>query len=154
MANTSEEPVADGKRFKPDTLRIVILALFAGGIYGSGVLEAMWAANLSIKAAHAGQPIPVWPWALAFAIVIAGILSVIYGFFFRPRELRLSESQVAVVYWDGNGKKIRRDQVTRVESGGRRIVLRGPEKTLVIARIFRDWDRIKSELDGWGKPGA
>ena len=154
MANTSEEPVADGKRFKPDSLRIAILAVIASGIYGSGILVAMWAANLSIKAAHAGHPIPVWPWAIAFAFVVVGILSVIYGFFFRPRELRLSESQVAVVYWDGNGKKIRRDQVRQVETGGRRIVLRGPEKTLVIARIFKDWDRIASELAAWAKPGA
>jgi hypothetical protein len=151
MANTSEEPVADGKRFKPDPLRITILAVVASGIYGSGILVAMWAANLTIKAAHAGQPIPVWPWAIAFAFVVVGILSVIYGFFFRPRELRLSDTQAAVVFWDGNGKKISRDQVSQVETGGRRIVLRGPEKTLVIAKIFRDWDRIKTELSGWAK---
>jgi hypothetical protein len=152
MANTSEEPVADGKRFKPDSLRITILAVVASAIYGSGILAAMWAANLTIKAAHAGLPMPVLPWAVAFAFVVVGILSVIYGFFFRPRELRLSDSQVAVVYWDGNGKKIRRDQVQQVETRGRRIVLRGPEKTLVIARIFKDWDRIKSELAAWAKP--
>lgn len=151
MANTSEEPVADGERFKPDPIRIAVLAVIASGIYGSGILVAMWAANLSVKAAHAGEPIPIWPWALAFGFVVVGILSVIYGFFFRPRELRLSGSQVAVVFWDGNGKKIRRDQVSQVETAGRRIVLRGPEKTLVIAGIFRDWDRIKSELAAWGK---
>jgi hypothetical protein len=151
MANTSEEPVADGKRFKPDAFRIVVLAIIASGIYGSGVLVAMWAANLSIKAAHAGAPIAVWPWFLALGFVVAGILSVIYGFFFRPRELRLSETQVAVVYWDGNGKKIRRDQVRQVDAGRRRIVLRGPEKTLVVTRIFRDWERIRAELAQWGQ---
>lgn len=152
MANTSEEPVADGKRFKPDAFRITILAIVASGIYGSGVLVAMWAANLSIKAAHAGTPIAVWPWFLALGFVVGGILSVIYGFFFRPRELRLSETQVAVVYWDGNGKKISRDQVRQVDAGRRRIVLRGPEKTLVVNRIFRDWERIKAELAQWAKP--
>ena len=152
MANTSEEPVADGKRFKPDTVRIIILAIIAGGIYGSGILVAMWAANLSIKAAHAGAPVAVWPWFVALGLVVAGILSVLYGFFFRPRELRLSETQVAVVYWDGNGKKIRRDQVRQVAAGWRRIVLRGPEKTLVVTRIFRDWERIRAELAQWGKP--
>jgi hypothetical protein len=112
----------------------------------------MWAANLSIKAAHAGAPVAVWPWFVALGFVVAGILSVIYGFFFRPRELRLSETQVAVVYWDGNGKKIRRDQVRQVDAGWRRIVLRGPEKTLVVTRIFRDWERIRAELAQWGKP--
>lgn len=151
MANTSEEPVADGKRFKPDAYRITILAIIASGIYGSGILVAMWAANLSIKAAHAGAPIALWPWFLALGFVVAGILSVIYGFFFRPRELRLSETQVAVVYWDGNGKKIRRDQVRQVDAGRRRIVLRGPDKTLVVTRIFRDWDRIRAELAQWGQ---
>jgi hypothetical protein len=151
MANTSEEPVADGKRFKLDPIRIAVLGAAASGVYGAGVVVGMWAARLSVQAAHAGRPIPVLPWALAFAFVVGGMLSVIYGFFFRPRELRLSGTQVALVYWDGNGKKMRRDQVRAVKTAASRIVLQGPEKTLVIGRIFRDWDRIRAELAEWGK---
>jgi hypothetical protein len=79
------------------------------------------------------------------------MLAVIYGFFFRPRELRLSETQVALVNWDGNGKKMRRDQVQTVETGRRRIVLRGEGKSLVVPGIFRDWDKIREELSAWGK---
>jgi hypothetical protein len=151
MANTSEEPVADGKRFKLDSFRITVLAVVASGVYGTGIIMAMWAAHLSIVAAHANRPIPPWPWAIAFVLVVGGMLAVIYGFFFRPRELRLSETQVAVVYWDGNGKKMRRDQIRTVETGRRRIVLRGPEKSLVVPGIFRDWDRIREELSAWGE---
>jgi hypothetical protein len=151
MANTSEEPVADGKRFKLDPVRIAVLGAAASGIYGAGVVVGMWAARLSVQAAHAGTAIPVWPWVLAFAFVVGGMLSVIYGFFFRPRELRLSGTQVALVYWDGNGKKMSRDQVRAVKAAAGRIVLEGPEKTLVIGRIFRDWDRIRSELAEWGR---
>ena len=87
----------------------------------------------------------------AFALVVGGMLAVIYGFFFRPRELRISGDQVALVYWDGNGKKMRRDQVEEVKARPGSIVLRGPGKRLVIGRIFNDWDRIKTELAGWEK---
>ncbi len=152
MANTSEEPVADGKRFKAATLRIVILAVAASGVYGSGILMVMWAANLTIKAAHASAPISPLPWVIALILVVGGMLSVIYGFFFRPRELRVSEEQVALVYWDGNGKKINRSQVRSVDTGPTRIVLRGPDKTLVVGRIFENWDSIKAELSAWAPP--
>jgi hypothetical protein len=150
MANTSEEPVADGKRFKLDSFRITVMAVFASGIYGTGIIAAMWAAHLTVVAAHSERPIPVWPWVLAFAFVVGGMLMVIYGFFFRPRELRVSATQVALVNWDGNGKKIRRDEVRTVEAGPRRILLRGPGKTLVVPGIFRDWERIREELSAWG----
>lgn len=151
MANTSEEPVADGERFKADSFRITVLAAIASGVYGTGIVLAIWAANITVKAAHAGTPIAVWPWAIAFILVVSGMLAVIYGFFFRPRELRLSGDQAALVHWDGNGKKIGRAQVREVETGRNRIVLRGPEKTLVIPRIFRDWERISSQLEAWRK---
>lgn len=150
MANTSEEPVADGKRFKLDSFRVTVLAVLASGVYGTGIIMAMWAAHLSVLAAHAERPVPVWPWALAFVFVVGGMLAVIYGFFFRPRELRISGNQVALVKWDGNGKKIRRDQVQTVETAGRRIILRGAEKSLVVPGIFREWDRIREELAAWG----
>ena len=151
MANTSEEPVSDGERFKPDSSRITALAILSSGTYGTGIITVMWSAHLSVVAAHSSRSIPVWPWAISFILVVGGMLSVIYGFFFRPRELRVSDSQVAVVYWDGNGKKIRREEVRTVEAGRSRIVLRGAEKTLVVPGIFRDWDRIRRELSVWGE---
>jgi hypothetical protein len=151
MANTSEEPVADGRRYKASSFRITLLAVAASGVYGAGILMVMWAARLSVAAAHDTRPIPVLPWAVAFALVVGGMLAVIYGFFFRPRELRISGDQVALVYWDGNGKKMRRDQVEEVKARPGSIVLRGPGKRLVIGRIFNDWDRIKTELAGWEK---
>jgi hypothetical protein len=151
MANTSEEPVADGKRFKADSLRITVLAVAACGVYGAGILTVMLAAYFTVKAAHASAPVPVLPWVAAFVLVVSGMLSIIYGFFFRPRELRLSEDQVALVYWDGNGKKMHRNQVETVRAGSARIVLRGGGKTLVVGRIFRDWDRIRAELGAWDR---
>lgn len=149
MANTAEEPVADGKRYKIDTTRVTILAVAACGVYGSGILMVMVSAWLSVKAAHAAAPIPVLPWAASFVLVVGGMLSVIYGFFFRPRELRISETQVALVYWDGNGKKFDRSQVESVEAGSGRIVLKGKGRKLVVGRIFNDWARIRAELEGW-----
>jgi hypothetical protein len=151
MANTSEEPVADGKRFKLDSTRITVLAVLASGVYGTGIIMAMWAAHMTVLAAHSDRPLPVWPWASAFVFVVGGMLTVIYGFFFRPRELRVSETQVALVNWDGNGKQIRRDQVQAVETGPRRILLRGAEKSLVVPGIFREWDQIRAELTAWGE---
>jgi hypothetical protein len=150
MANTSEEPVADGIRFKLDSFRVTVLAIFASGIYGTGIIAAMWAAHRTVAAAHADRPVPVWPWAIAFAFVVGGMLMVIYGFFFRPRELRISATQVALVNWDGNGKKMRRDEVRTVETGPRRILLRGADRTLAVPGIFREWDRIRKELSAWG----
>jgi hypothetical protein len=150
MANTSEEPVADGKRFKLDSFRITVLAILASGIYGTGIIAAMWAAHASVVAAHSDRSIPALPWVIAFVFVVGGMLMVIYGFFFRPRELRVSATQVALVNWDGNGKKMRRDEVRTVEIGPRRILLRGTGKTLVVPGIFRDWERIREELSAWG----
>jgi hypothetical protein len=150
MANTSEEPVADGRRYKLDSNRITLLAVLASGVYGAGIIMAMWAARLSVAAAHASRPIPAVPWTVAFILVVSGMLAVIYGFFFRPRELRVNGTHAALVYWDGNGKKIARDQVRKVEAGRRRIVLSGSGKRLVIGRIFRDWDAIRAEFSGWG----
>ena len=149
MANTSEEPVADGTRYKADSKRITLLAVMVCAVYGSGIIMVMFSAYWSVNAAHASAPIPALPWAVAFVLVVSGMLSIIYGFFFRPRELRISPDQVAVVYWDGNGKKMARAQVTAVETGFSRIVLRGEGKRLVVGRIYSDWDRIRAELESW-----
>lgn len=151
MANTSTEPVAEGKRFKADTTRIAVFAVFACGIYGGGILTVMYAAFLTIKAAHAGQSTPFLPWAAAFVLVVSGMMAVIYGFFFRPREARLSESQVAVVFWDGNGKVMDRSQVESMDVGRSRIVLKGAGKRLVVDRMYSGWDALRGELSAWRK---
>lgn len=149
MANTAEEPVADGKRYKIDSFRVTVLAIVACGVYGSGILMVMWSAWKSVQAAHASLPIPVLPWVCSFVLVVSGMLSVIYGFFFRPRELRISDTQVAVVYWDGNGKKMDRSQVESVAAGRSRIVLKGKGRKLVVGRIFLGWNLILAELGSW-----
>lgn len=149
MANTSDEPVADGKRFKADPLRIAVFGLFASGVYGSGILAVIFAAHSTIKAVHNAQNVSVLPWIAAFVLVVSGMLSVIYGFFFRPRECRLSGNQVAVVYWDGNGKVMDRKQVESVHVGRSRIVLTGGGKRVVVGRIYSDWKQLKAELGAW-----
>ena len=151
MANTSTEPVAEGKRFKADTTRIAVFAVFACGIYGSGILMVMYAAYLTIKAAHAGQGAPILPWIASFILVVSGMMAVIYGFFFRPREARLSENQVAVVFWDGNGKVMDRAQVESMDVGRSRIVLKGAGKRVVVGRMYSGWDALRGELATWRK---
>lgn len=151
MANISTEPVAQGKRFKADTTRIAVFAFFACGIYGGGILTVMYAAFLTIKAAHAGQGTPLLPWVASFVLVVSGMMAVIYGFFFRPREARLSENQVAVVLWDGNGKVMDRSQVESMDVGRSRIVLKGAGKRLVVDRMYSGWDDLRAELSAWRK---
>ena len=153
MANTSDEPVFEGRRFPADTLRIAVFGVFACGVYGAGFGMVVYAAFLSVRAVHAGQSAPVLPWAAAFVLVVSGMLAVIYGFFFRPREARLSERQVALVFWDGNGKVMDRDQVETVEVRPSRIVLKGGGKRIVVNKMFSDWKRLSGELGAWrGKP--
>jgi hypothetical protein len=149
MANTSDEPVADGKRFKADPLRIAIFAFMACGIYGGGILMVMYAAFATVKAVHAAQSIPVLPWVAAFVLVVSGMLSVIYGFFFRPREVRLNGEQVAVVYWDGNGRVMSRNQLDSISVGRSRIILTGGGKRVVVGRIYSGWKQLSGELGTW-----
>jgi hypothetical protein len=150
MANTSDEPVADGRRFKADPLRIAVFAIFACGIYGGGIVTVVAAAHSTVVAVHAGRSIPVLPWIAAFILVVSGMLSVIYGFFFRPRECRLNGNQVAIVFWDGNGKVMDRKQVESVRVGFSRIVLKGGGKRLVVGRMYSDWKTLREELGAWG----
>jgi hypothetical protein len=150
MANTSTEPVADGKRYKASPIRIAILGLLACGIYGAGIGMVVWAAYLTNKAFHGEGTVPFLPWAAAFVLMVSGMLSVIYGFFFRPREVRLNESQVALVYWDGNGKVMDRAQVESMQVTGSRVVLRGGGRKLVIGPMFSDWKKLRGELGAWG----
>jgi hypothetical protein len=154
MANTSTEPVAEGKRFKADPFRIAVFGIFACGVYGSGIVSVVCSAFLTIRAAHAGLPVPILPWAVSFVLIVSGMLAVIYGFFFRPREARLSESQVAVVFWDGNGKVMDRDKVESMDVGSSRIVLKGAGKRLVVGKMFSDWKRLSGELGAWRSKSA
>jgi hypothetical protein len=154
MANTSTEPVAHGKRFKADPLRIAVMAVIACGVYGSGIASVFWAAYTAINAVHANQSIPVLPWTVAFVLVVSGMLLVIYGFFFRPREARLSEDQVALVFWDGNGKVMDRKKVESMVVGRSRIVLKGGGKRMVVDKMFSDWPALKGELGGWNQRPA
>lgn len=154
MANTSDEPVADGRRFKADSIRIALLAIVVCGLYGGGIVTVVGASYRSVMAVHAGLAVPVLPWIAAFILVVAGMLSVIYGFFFRPRECRLSATQVAVVYWDGNGKSMDKSQVESVRVGATRIVLKGGGKRLVIGRMYSDWKTLARELGAWKAKAA
>ena len=149
MSNTQLEPIPEGKRFPADPTRIVLFGLFACSVYGSGIGMVVYAAYLTNKAVHAGNGMPIGPWLAALILVVSGMLSVIYGFFFRPRELRLTENQVAKVYWDGNGKVLDRKQVESVEAAPTRIVLRSAGKRFVVDRMFSKWPQLRGELGAW-----
>jgi len=143
------EPVPDGRRFGPDPLRIAIFALFACGVYGSGIGAEVWAGYLTMTSMRAGAGLPVLPWVLAFVLVVSGMLAVIYGFFFRPRECRLDGDRVGLVYWDGTGKVMDRSAVESMDLGTFRIILRGGGKKLVVGSMFSDWKSLRGELAAW-----
>ena len=151
MANTATEYVADGRRFKADTTRIAILAVGVCCLYGGGILMVMISSYLTVKAVHAGLPAPILPWVASFILVVGGMFSVIYGFFLRPREARLSATQVAVVYWDGNGKVMDRAQVESMDIGRSRIVLKGAGKRLKVSTMYAGWKDLSAELASWKK---
>ncbi|MEO6096211.1 MAG: hypothetical protein ABIW76_11105 [Fibrobacteria bacterium] len=151
MANTSTEPVAEGRKFKADTTRIAILAIGACCVYGGGIISVMLSAYITVKAFHAHQGVPAYPWVISFILVVSGMLSVIYGFFLRPREARLSPTQVAVVFWDGNGKTMDRDKVESMDVGKSRIVLKGGGKRVVVSSMFTEWKTLRAELAAWRK---
>ncbi len=149
MANTSTEPVAEGTRYKADTTRIAVLAIFACGVYGSGIFAVVYAAYLTVNAFHAAHSMPILPWVAAFILIVSGMLSVVYGFFFRPREARVSKNQIALVFWDGNGKVMDRSQVESIEVSSSRIVIKGGGKRLVVGKMFSEWKKLSGELAAW-----
>jgi hypothetical protein len=149
MMIPSHEPVPDGRRFGADPLRIALFAMFACGVYGGGIAAVVWAAFLTMSSMRAGTGLPVLPWALAFVLVVSGMLAVIYGFFFRPRECRFDGSRIGLVYWDGNGKVMEKGAVESMEMGASRIVLRGGGKKLVVGSMFSDWKSLRGELAAW-----
>lgn len=148
----AHEPVPDGKRFKADTMRIALFGLFACGVYGGGIATVVWAAYVTNTAMRDTGSMPVLPWVAAFIMVISGMLTVVYGFFFRPRECRISENEVGLVFWDGRGKVMDRRKLDSVEVGASRIVLRGGGKRLVVGSMFADWKTLRTQLAAWKTP--
>jgi hypothetical protein len=144
-----------GRRYGLDSTRLVLGFTVIAGIYALGILAAGWAAALTAKVMHGGgDAIPYTQWGLAFALVIAGILAVIYGVFFRPRELRVSDDEVKVVIWDGSGKSIPRAKLESCQAKGNRLVLRGGGTTLVIDKTFAPWDEVRAAVESWAGPKA
>jgi hypothetical protein len=149
MKITESEISPEARRFRPDPIRMIILGLAVCSIYGGGILAAVRAGSETVRVAHAGGEVPLLPWILAFIFVVSGMFAVIYAFFFRPREVRITDSLVAVLWWDGNGKAMRREEVEKVKVSGRKIVLKGGGETLTIPPIFLNAKALGEELMGW-----
>lgn len=141
------------RRFAAGSGRIALLGLGTALLYGLGLGSGGWAAHLSLQAVRAGGDVAVLPWLFAFVFMVSGMLAVVYGFFFRPRAVEVTDEEVALVKWDGKGKSLRRDQVAAVDASNSAIVLTGPEGTLRIGRIFEDWQGIRDILQAWAPRG-
>lgn len=144
----------DGRRYPVASGRIVLLACFACTLYALGLASGGWAATRALAAVRTGLPVPWAPWLLAFIFIVSGMLTVVYGFFFRPRAVEVNAEEVALVKWDGKGATLRRAEVQSVDPAGSRIVLKGSGKSLAIAPIFQDWNRLREELSGWARTSA
>lgn len=140
---------AGARVFPASPIRIILLAAVVVAIYGGGITAAVWAGYETVEAAHSGGGIPVFAWCCAFFLIISGMLSVVYAFFFRPRDARLTDKEVAVFWWHGNGIGMRRDQVESVEVSGSKIKLRGGGETVVIPPIFSNGKALAEELKRW-----
>lgn len=142
-----------GRRFGLEPTRLVAFFIGIAALYGVGVLAAGVAAAKTANVMHSGgSNIPYREWAAAFILLIGGILAVIYGIFFRPRELRVSEDEVKLVLWDGSGKFLKRAQLESFAAASSRLVLRGGGKTLVIGRTFAPWNEVRAAVEGWAGP--
>ena len=130
----------------------MLLGIAVGAVYGSGILMAVWAAMLTSRSMQARGGLPYLPWTVAFVLVLLGMLFLIYGFFFRPRRVHLTEHAITLVIWDGSGKSLSRDQVESVQADDKRVVLRGAGKTLVVDRMFGPWEKLRAELVAWAGP--
>ncbi len=149
MKITATEIPPSAQKYPASPIRIVILACIVTAIYGGGILMAVRAGYATIASAHAGGPIPYFEWSLAFFFVILGMLSVIYAFFFRPREARLSEDLIALVWWDGSCKALSRSEVVRVDCKGSKIRIEGKDLTLNIPNIFSNQNILAEKLKTW-----
>jgi hypothetical protein len=140
----------DELKFTTEPKRTILLALCISGLYGVGIVSAAIAAKITIDASHAGQTaVPYIPWAFAYVSIIAGMLSVVYGFFFRPRALSIKPDRVAFLKWDGEGKRMAKGELKGFEASAHRIVLKSDTKTLVIGKMFADWEKLRKALETW-----
>ena len=149
MKITESEIAPDAKRFLLSPIRTALLGLVVVAIYGGGILSAVWAGQLTVKVTHSGGELPILPWLSAFLFVITGMLSVIYAFFFRPREVRLTDTAVAMLWWDGNGKTMKREVIETVRVSGSKITLTGGGETLIIPPIFLNAKVLGEQLKSW-----
>lgn len=149
MKSPIAQHLPGGSRFPASSGRILLLAFLVSLLYGAGLAAGGWAATLSLAAVRAGREVPWAPWLLAFACMVSGMLSVVYGFFFRPRALEISAEEVALVRWDGKGRSLRKDEVTAVKPGRFRIVLESGRGRLDIPPIFSGWEEIREKLGKW-----
>lgn len=141
----------NASRFPADPYRIVRLALGIILLWGSGLAVGGWSANLALEAAHAGRTIPWAPWLLTFSLIVSGMLSVVYGVFFRPRAVEINDFEVALIRWDGKWKSIRRDDVKSVDASRSRVILNGGNSRVEIGRMFTGWEKLKQGLLEWDR---
>jgi hypothetical protein len=146
--------LATSRRHPAAASRIALLAFGICLLYGVGLAAGGYAAHLSLEAVRSSRGIPVLPWIVAFAGMVSGMLSVVYGFFFRPRAVEINSEEVAIVRWDGKGPSIRRDEIVSVEAGTSRITLRAPNRTISLAPIYSDWDGLRAALLAWAPAQA
>jgi len=97
---------------------------------------AVVAGKQTVTIAHQGGDIPFLYWSWAFFLIISGMLAVIYAFFFRPREIKLSETEVGIFLWNGEGKGFLLKQIKSVESKGGKIVLISENEKIIFPPIF------------------
>lgn len=141
--------LAHSRRFPASTFRIALLGIGISLLYLAGLAAGGFAGQLSLEAVRGSRGIPVLPWVAAFVFMVSGMLSAVYGFFFRPRAVEINAEEVAVIRWDGKGPSIRRDEVVSVDASFSRITLRGGGRTLSLARIYSDWDGLSAALRAW-----
>lgn len=153
--NQPSQILAGGRRYPASSSRILLLAIGILFLYAAGLGSGGWAATLSLAEVRAGREVPVLPWLAALVFMVSGMLSVVYGFFFRPRAVEVNDEEVAFVKWDGKAKSLRRDEVKAVRESGGRLILEGEGKSLVIRSHFEGWDALQADLARWAlAPGV
>lgn len=129
--------------------RLFLLAIMVVAIYGGGILMAVWAGSQTVTAAHNGGDIPVFAWSCAFILIISGMLAVVYAFFFRPREARITDEEVALFWWDGSGKGLKRSEVKKIEKKFGKIVVSSETEKLTIPSIFVELESLEKKIAAW-----
>ncbi len=154
MPKLFEGPAESGVRYKPDSLRVIILGLVVFTIYGGAIAMAVYSGYLTMGAMYSTGSIPVLPWLFAFFLVISGCLSLIYSFFLRPREARVAADEMAIFWWNGKFKSMRREEMESITITNRSVVLKGKGRTVKVNAIFADWDDLRRRLSEWKPAGG